>query len=53
MKRFKSKQHLQRFVSIHDQIASLFHIPHHDISSRHHREWRASAMNLWASIAKA
>jgi putative transposase len=27
MKRFKSQRHLQRFVSIHDPIANLFHIP--------------------------
>ena len=33
MKRFKSRQQLQRFVSIHDPIAKLFHIPRHDISA--------------------
>jgi putative transposase len=27
MKRMKSARHLQRFVSIHDPIANLFHIP--------------------------
>ena len=27
MKRFKSARHLQRFVSIHDPIANLFHFP--------------------------
>jgi putative transposase len=27
MKRFKSRRHLQRFASIHDPIANLFHIP--------------------------
>ena len=53
MKRFKSQRHLQRFVSIHDPIANLFHIPRHDISSSHHRELRATAMNLWAKIAWA
>lgn len=26
MKRFSSRRHLQRFVSIHDPIANLFHI---------------------------
>lgn len=31
MKRFKSRCHLQRFVSIHDPIANLFHISRHDI----------------------
>jgi putative transposase len=53
MKRFKSRRHLHRFVSIHDPIANLFHIPLHDISSDHHRELRATAMSLWAQIARA
>nr|WP_234890332.1 DDE-type integrase/transposase/recombinase [Rhizobium rhizogenes] len=47
MKRFKSQQHLQRCVSIHDPIANLFYIPHHDISSGHHRQLRSAAINLW------
>ena len=33
MKRFKSRRQLQCFVSIHDPIANLFHIPRHDISA--------------------
>ncbi|WP_430440987.1 IS6 family transposase [Shinella sp.] len=53
MKRFKSKRHLQGFVSIHDPIANLFHIPRHDIPSNHHRELRIAAMNLWAKITRA
>ncbi|ACM40105.1 transposase (plasmid) [Allorhizobium ampelinum S4] len=53
MKRFKSQRHLQRFVSIHDPIANLFHIPRNDITSGHHRELRAEAMSLWAKIARA
>jgi putative transposase len=53
MKRFKSKQHLQRCVSIHDPIANLFHIPRHDNPSSHHRELRAEAMKLWAQIVRA
>lgn len=52
-KRFKSKRHLQRLVSIHDPIANLFHILHHDIPSNRHRDLRAAAMNLWAKIARA
>ncbi|SDA99729.1 IS6 family transposase [Sinorhizobium sp. NFACC03] len=53
MKRFKSRRHLQRFISIHDPIANLFHIPRHDIPSSHHRELRAAAMNLWVKIARS
>lgn len=52
MKRFKSRRHVQRFVSIHEPIANLFHIPRHDISSSHHRELRSEAINLWAKIAR-
>ncbi|NLS07266.1 IS6 family transposase [Rhizobium sp. P32RR-XVIII] len=52
MKRFKSERHLQRFVSIHDPVANLFHIPRHDISSVHHRELRAIAMQMWSAIAR-
>ncbi|QRM56785.1 IS6 family transposase [Sinorhizobium sp. BG8] len=52
MKRFKSQRHLQRFVSIHDPVANLFHIPRHDIPSRHHRELRDAAMSLWSRIAR-
>ena len=53
MKRFKSKRHLQRFGSIHDPIANLFHIPRHDIPSSHHRELRDAAGRMWAEIARA
>jgi len=33
IKRFKSARQLQRFVSIHDPIANLFHFPRHALSS--------------------
>jgi putative transposase len=52
MKRFKSPRQLQRFVSIHDPIANLFHIPRHDIASAHHRELRDIAMRTWRDIAR-
>jgi putative transposase len=52
MKRFKSARQLQRFVSIHDPMANLFHIPRHDIPSSHHRELRAAAMQTWSEIAR-
>jgi putative transposase len=52
MKRFKSPRQLQRFVSIHDPIANLFHIPRHEIPSHHHRELRAAAMQTWQQIAR-
>lgn len=52
MKRFKSARQLQCFVSIHDPIANLFHIPRHDIPSAHHRELRTAAMKMWHQIAR-
>lgn len=51
MKRFKSSRQLQRFVSIHDPIANLFHVPRHDIPSAHYRELRGAAMQMWSEIA--
>ncbi|BCH67613.1 hypothetical protein RvVAT039_pl04460 (plasmid) [Agrobacterium vitis] len=53
MKRFKSPRRLKRFVSIHDHIANLFHIPSHDIPSSHRRVLRTAAINLWTTIARA
>lgn len=51
MKRLKSKRQHQRFVSIHDPIANLFHIPRPDIPSHHHRELQGAAMQMWSEIA--
>jgi putative transposase len=51
MKRLKSPGQLQRFVSIHDQIANLFQILRHDIPSHHYRELRGTAMQMWSEIA--
>ena len=51
MKRFKSQRHLQRFVSIHDPIANLFHFPRHVLSSIEYRGLRQAAMNIWDEVA--
>ncbi|AHD03584.1 IS6 family transposase [Leisingera methylohalidivorans] len=52
MKRFKSPRQLQRFVSIHDAIANLFHLPRHEMTSEDFRELRAAAMDAWRGIAQ-
>jgi putative transposase len=52
MKGFKSARHLQRFVSIHDPVANLFHIPRHDIQSDQYRELRTAALEMWNEIAR-
>jgi putative transposase len=51
MKRFKSPGQLQRFVSIHDPVANLFHFPRHALSSFDHRDLRNAAMATWREIA--
>ncbi|MDB6179739.1 IS6 family transposase, partial [Paracoccus sp. Z330] len=52
MKRFKSTRHLQRFVSVHDPIANLFHLPRFEMTSTDFRELRAVAMDAWRDIAQ-
>ncbi|NVO56997.1 IS6 family transposase [Rhodobacteraceae bacterium B1Z28] len=52
MKRFKSPRHLQRFISIHDPIANLFHLPRHEMTSSEFRELRTAAMDAWRKIAR-
>ena len=51
MKRFKSPRQLQRFVSIDDPIANLFHFPRHALSASDYRALRADALNAWKDIA--
>ena len=53
MKRFKSARHVQRFVSIHDPIANLFHFPRNRITATEHRAARSQAFETWAEIAGA
>jgi putative transposase len=52
MKQFKSARHLQRFVSIHDPIANLFHFPRHGLTSPEYRTLRTEAMTAWHEIAR-
>ncbi|PSH62646.1 IS6 family transposase [Phyllobacterium brassicacearum] len=51
MKRFKSTRQLQRFISIHDPIANLHHIPRNKFSSSDHHQLRQAAMTVWQEIA--
>lgn len=52
MKRFKSPGQAQRFVSIHDPIANLFHLPRHEMSSTDFRKMRSLAMQTLHEIAE-
>src|ERR671910_982238 len=53
MKRFKSARHVQRFVSIHDPIANLFHFPRNQFTAADYRAARAQAFKDWTEITGA
>jgi putative transposase len=53
MKRFKSAGQVQRFLSIHDSLANLFHVPRHRLSANAYRAVRAQAFATWAKVAGA
>jgi len=52
VQRFNSARHLQRFVSIHDPIANLFHFHRHAYHSRL-SDASSDAMTAWREIARA
>ena len=52
MKRFKSPRHLQRFVSIHDPIANLYHFPRHSLSASDYRALRNEAATIWQVLTR-
>jgi putative transposase len=51
MKRFKSARHVQRFVSIHDPIANLFHLRRDHVTASQYRASRSQTFEDWAEIA--
>jgi putative transposase len=53
MKRFKSARQAQRFLSIHDPIANLFHGPRNNQTAQAFRASRSKAMTTWADITAA
>jgi putative transposase len=53
MKRFKSPRQVQKFLSIHDQVANLFHLPRNKFSAIDYRAARTKAFSAWAEIAAA
>jgi putative transposase len=53
MKQFKSPGQVQRFLSIHDQVANLFHFPRNRLSAVAHRMARTEAFMTWAEITGA
>jgi putative transposase len=53
MKRFKSARQAQRFLSVHDQVANLFHIPYpKSAPADFRRASRERAFAAWREISK-
>ena len=53
MKRYKSARHVQRFLSVHDQVHNLFHLRRDHRPAADYRAARAAAFEAWAEIAAA
>jgi putative transposase len=54
MKRFKSRRQAQSFLSTHDQVANLFHIPYSDYTTAMPGAPCASEpLAMWSDISKA
>jgi putative transposase len=49
MKRFKSAGQAQRFLSVHDPVANLFHHPA-NTSAAAHRVSRERAFQVWNEV---
>ena len=53
MKRFKSAGQAQRFLSVHDQVSNLFHIPYPEtVTADCRRASRQRAFGIWREISK-
>ena len=53
MRCFKSARQLQRFVSVHDQVANLFHRCRYHVSAVQKRANRSQAMAAWEEVTCA
>lgn len=52
MKRVKSPRQVQRFLSIHDPIANLFHLRRDSRPASGYRAARAQAFTAWIEAAR-
>ena len=51
MKRFKSSRQAQQFLSVHDQVANLFHVPYPETAAAEERRaMRDRAFAVWRDI---
>ncbi len=51
MMRFKSAGHCQHFVSVHAQVANLFHLNRKHITASDYRNLRSQANSVWREVA--
>ena len=51
MKRFKSVDQAQRFLSGHDGIDNLFHLRRDHVTASEYRPARAAAFEVWYDIS--
>jgi putative transposase len=52
MRRFKSARHLQRFTSVHDQVANLFMHCRYNTNAQGKRSARTQAFEAWEDVTK-
>jgi putative transposase len=53
MKRFKSARQAQRFLTVHDQVANLFHVPYlESVSADRRKALRERAFATWRQISR-
>ena len=53
MKRFKSARQAQRFLSVHDQVANLFHIPYpNSVTAGLPPRFARASLSTWREISK-
>jgi len=50
MRRFKSARHLQRFTSVHDQVANLFMHCRYNTNAQEKRSTRTQAFEAWEAV---
>jgi putative transposase len=50
MRRFKSTQQAQRFLSVHAAVYNLFNLGRHLVSTSHYRDLRQGAFASWYSV---
>jgi putative transposase len=50
MRRFKSARHLQRFTSVHDQVANLFIHCRYNANAQDKRQARTQAFDAWETV---